>query len=170
MVNVRLFLSAGLRRLVAVAALGADEAAGPGRQRREGDAVFAAGLLHPGAAQVVEDNLAEVVARAVAVAGFGDAVDNVAVLVHAQHAVGRDAFDGEGAGHAHAAAVFVGLVVQVLVLGAGGDGGVDFPLPGDAQVPVVSEPVVSVPGANLPAAPWVFPIPPVAPRSLTTDH
>ena len=118
-----------------VAAIGADEPPGPGRQRREADAVLAVGLLHAGAPQVVQDDLAEVVARAVAVAGLGDAVDDVAVLVHAQHPVGRDALHGEGAGHPHLAAVLVGLVVQVLVLGPGGDGGVDLLLPGDAQLP-----------------------------------
>ena len=118
-----------------VAALGADQAPRPGRQRREGDAVLLVGLLDAGAAQVVQDDLAEVVAGVVLALGLGYAVNYVAVLVHAQHPVGGDAFHGEGAGHPHLAAVFVGLVVQVLVVGPGGDGGVNFLLAGDAPLP-----------------------------------
>ena len=84
----------GRRGALDVPAVGADEPARPRRQRREADAVLPVGLLHAGAPQVIQDDLAEVVARAVAVAGLGDAVDHVAVLVHAQHPVGRDALHG----------------------------------------------------------------------------
>ena len=44
--------------------------------------------------------------------------------------MGRDALDGEGAGDADAAPVLVGLIVEVLVVGLGGDGGVDRLLAG----------------------------------------
>ena len=115
------------------------------------------GLLDAGAPQVVQDDLPEVVARAVAVAGFGNLVYDLAVLVHAQHPVGRDALHGERAGHPHLAAVLIGLVVQVLVVGPGGDGGVYLLLAGDAQRPVVSEQWVSVQGPILGPLPGNFP-------------
>ena len=127
-----------------VAAFGADEVAGPGREGGELDAVFPVGLLHAGELQVLQDGLGEVVALAVAAAPLlGDAVEGVAVLVDLQRAVRGDALDGEGAGDAHLAPVLVGLVVQVLVVGLGGDGGVDLLLAGDAPLPVVSEQCVS---------------------------
>ena len=64
-------------------------------------------------------------------------VDQLVVLIHAEHAVGAEAFDGEGPGHADFLLVLVGLVVEVFKLGLGGDGGVDLLLPGDARLPPV---------------------------------
>ena len=93
------------------------------------------GLLNTGTPQVVNDDLAEVVAGGIAVARLGDAVDDVAVFVDAQHPVGRDALHGEESGDADLAVVHIGLVVQVLVLGVGGDGGIDLLLASDAQFP-----------------------------------
>ena len=65
-------------------------------------------------------------------------VDQLVVLIHAQHAMGAKALDGEGTGHADLLLVVVGLVVEVFKLGLGGDGGVDLLLPGDAGLPPVS--------------------------------
>ena len=49
----------------------------------------------------------------------------------------RQAFYGEGTGDADFFVVFVGLVVEVFVVGFGGDGSVDFLLPGDALFPPI---------------------------------
>lgn len=43
-------------------------------------------------------------------------VDQLVVFIDAQHAVRRQALDGEGAGHANRLLVFVGLVVEVFEL------------------------------------------------------
>ena len=59
-------------------------------------------------------------------------VDQFIVFIHAQHAVGAEALDGEGTGHADLLLVLVRLVVKIFKLGLGGDGLVDFLLPGDA--------------------------------------
>jgi hypothetical protein len=66
-----------------------------------------------------------------------EGVDQLVVLIHAQHAVRAERFDGEWAGHTHRFLVLVGFVVEVLELGLGGDRGVDFLLPGDAGLPPV---------------------------------
>ena len=65
------------------------------------------------------------------------AVDQLVVLIHAEHAVGAEALDGEGTGDADFLFVVVGLVVEVFKFGLGGDGGVNFLLPGDAGLPPV---------------------------------
>ena len=85
-------------------------------------------LLHAGGAEVVEDDLGEVVAAG----RLADGIDELVVFVDGEDAVGRDAFDGEGAGHAHLVPVLVGLVVEVFVVGLSCDGGVDLLLAGDA--------------------------------------
>ena len=64
-----------------------------------------------------------------------DSSDHLPVFVDSQHTVGRDALGGERPRDAHLVAVLVGLVVEVLVVGIGGDGGVDRLLPGDAPLP-----------------------------------
>jgi len=91
------------------------------------------GLLDAGGFQVFENDLGEI-GSAVA-AGFFAGVDDVAVFIDAESAVGGEAFDGEGAGDADFFIVFVGLVVKVFIIGFGGDGGVDFFLAGDAEFP-----------------------------------
>ena len=65
----------------------------------------------------------------------GVSSDHLPVLVDAQYTVRRDALGGERPGDAHLGAVLVGLVVEVLVVGIGGDGGVDLLLAGDASDP-----------------------------------
>ena len=50
-------LGAGLLVAFEVAAFGADEVAGPGGERGEGDPVFLVGLLHAGGLQVLQDHL-----------------------------------------------------------------------------------------------------------------
>jgi hypothetical protein len=121
-----------------IAAFGADQIAGPGRERGEADLVFLVGLLHAGGLEVLQDHLDEVALLAIAGIRFGGTVvDQFVVLVDAQHAVGRQAFDGERASDADLLLVLVGLVVEVFELGLGGDGGVDFPLAGDAGLPPV---------------------------------
>src|SRR5665811_829154 len=49
--------------------------------------------------------------------------------------VGAEAFHGKGAGDADFLLVLIGFVVEELVIGLGGDGGVDLLLPGDALLP-----------------------------------
>ena len=68
---------------------------------------------------------------------FLQAVDQLVVLVHAEHAVRAEALDGERTGDADLLLVLVGLVVEVFELGLGGDRGVDLLLPGDARLPPV---------------------------------
>ena len=129
----------GARLLVAT--LRADEVARPGRERGELDFVLLVRLLDAGGAQVVEDHRGEVLRRAVLRCGLADhvvsGVDQLVVLVDAEHAVGREALDRERPGHTDRVAVLVGLVVEVLELGLGRDRGVDLALPGDAQLPPV---------------------------------
>jgi hypothetical protein len=62
-------------------------------------------------------------------------INQLIVLIHAEHAVGAEALHGEGTGHADLLFVVVGLVVEVFKLGLGGDGLVDLLLPGDAGLP-----------------------------------
>ena len=71
--------------------------------------------------------------RASTLGGF-DLVDQL-VLARRQHAVRRQALDGERAGDADAGIVVIGLVVEIFDVGARGDGGVDLLLPGDARLP-----------------------------------
>jgi hypothetical protein len=65
----------------------------------------------------------------------GDLVDQLVVLVDAEHAVRREALDGERPGDADLLRVVVRLVVEVLELGLGGDRGVDLLLARDALLP-----------------------------------
>ena len=120
-----------------VAAFGADQIAGPGRERGEGDPVLLVRLLHAGGLEVLQDHLGEGLLGLVLGAVLLEAVDQLVVLVHAEHAVRAEALDGEGTGDADLLLVLVGLVVEVLELGLGGDGGVDLLLPGDAGLPPV---------------------------------
>ena len=120
-----------------VAAFGADQIAGPGGERGEGDPVLLVRLLHAGGLEVLQDHLREGLLGAVFGAVFLDGVDQFVVLIHAQHAVRAEALHGEGTGHADLLLVLVGLVVEVFELGLGGDGGVDLLLPGDARLPPV---------------------------------
>ena len=80
------------------------------------------------------------------VLGFGSAVDQFVVLVYGQNAVGREAFDGEGAGDSDVAFVVVGFVAEAFGVGFGGDGGVDFFLAGDAVAPPFGVELVSLVG------------------------
>ena len=98
------------------------------------------GLLHPGNLQVLQDHLREGLLLAVSRLRVADAlrgVDQLVVLVDAEHTVGGQALDGEGAGDADRLLLRVGLVVEVLEVGLGGDGGVDLLLPGDAGLPPI---------------------------------
>ena len=133
-------LGAGFRVAFDVATLRADEIPGPGRQRGEADPVLLMGLLHPGHPQVLQDHLREGLLLALSRSRVGDAlrgVDQLVVLVDAEHPVGRQALDGEWTGDADRLLLGVGLVVEVLGVGLGGDGGVDLLLPGDAGLPPV---------------------------------
>ena len=120
-----------------VAAFGADQLAGPGGQRGEGDPVLLVRLLHAGGLEVFQDHLREGLLGAVLGARLLQRVDQLVVLVHAEHAVRAKALDRERAGDADLLLVRVGLVVEVFELGLGGDGGVDLLLPGDARLPPV---------------------------------
>ena len=118
-----------------VAALGADELAGPRVDRRERDAVGLVGLLHAAGREVAEGGGGEVLRGAVGGCPFGGAVDQLVGLVEGEQAVGRQALDGEGAGDADALRVVVRPVVEVLHVGARRDGSVDLLLAGDAGLP-----------------------------------
>ena len=131
------FLYAGVGVALCVGSLGTDEVAGPGSDPGERDAVVFVRLLYAGGFEMVQDHLGEVLLFAVAEPGLGDVVDELVVFIDAQEAVRRQALYGEGAGDADLFFVLVGLVVEVFVVGLGGDGGVDFLLPGDALFPPV---------------------------------
>ena len=94
-------------------------------------------LLDAGGFEIVEDHRGEVLILAVPATGFGDAVDELVVLVDGERAVRRQALHGEGAGDADFLVVFVGLVVEVFVVGFGGDGGIDLLLSDDALFPPI---------------------------------
>ncbi len=108
--------------------------AGPGGERGESDPVFLVRLLHAGGLEVLQDHLVETHAVSLL---HGERIDQLVVLIHAEHAVGREALDGERARNADLLLVVVGLVVEVLEFGLGGDGGVDLLLPGNACLPPV---------------------------------
>ena len=128
-------LGAGVGIPFDVSSLGADKVAGPRPDAREGDAVLLVRLLNAGGLEMVEDHPGEVLLFAVPELSFGDVLDELVVLVDAQQTVRRQALYGERTGDADLLAVLVGLVVEVFVFGLGGDGSVDFLLPGDALFP-----------------------------------
>ena len=113
--------------------------AGPGHKRCEGDAVRLVRLLHAGGLEVLQDHLGEGLLGSVSGTAVVQGVDQLVVLIHAEYAVGAEALDGEGTGDADFLVVRVGLVVEVLELGFGGDGFVDFLLAGDAGGPPLGE-------------------------------
>ena len=117
-----------------VPAFGADEVAGPGRERGEGDPVFLVRLLHAGGLEVLQDHLGEVLLVAVARSSASGSISSSFSSTPSMRC-GREALDGERPGHADLLLVVVGLVVEVFELGLGGDGGVDLLLPGDAGLP-----------------------------------
>jgi hypothetical protein len=96
-------------------------------------------LLNPGGFKVFEDHLDEVHGDPFAVdlfgLAFGQGVDQFVVFIETQDAVGGEAFDRERARDADFFIVFVRFVVEVFGFGFGGDGVIDFFLPGDAGVP-----------------------------------
>ena len=154
---------AALRVLaLGVAALGADQLAGPGLEGGERDAVALVLLVDAGAAEVLEDGLDVALGlglAAVAARGGVDLVDQLAVDADGGGAVRRQAFHREGAGDADAFPVLVGLVVEVFVLGAGGDRGVDLLLAGDAGLPEGGEGRAGRPRASRAGPRGGFPIP-----------
>ena len=118
-----------------IAAFGADEVAGPGGEGGEGDPVLLVRLLHAGGLEILQDHLGEGLLSAVLGGVFLQGVNQFIVFIHAQHAVGAEALDSERAGHADLFLVVVGLVVEIFKLSFGGDGLVNFLLPGDAGGP-----------------------------------
>ena len=120
-----------------VAAFGADEIAGPGDQRSERDPVLLVGLLHSGDLEVLQDHLGEGLFRTMFSAIFLHRVDQLVILIHAQHAMGAEALHGEWTGHADLLLVVVRLVIQVFGLRLGSDGRVDLLLAADTQLPTI---------------------------------
>ena len=99
-------------------------------------------LLDAGGFEIVQDHPGEVLRFAVAELGLCDIsgpiigpVDEFVVLVHAQQAVGREAFHRERSSDADLLVILVGLVIEVFVVGFGGDGGVDLALARDPRHP-----------------------------------
>ena len=129
------FLGARLPIALHVAAFCAHQVARPRRERGEGDLVFLVRLLNAGGLQVFQNHLDKILRRVVPELGIGEGVNQFVILVHSQHAMGEEAFDGERAGHADDFVVLVGFVVEVLEFGLGGDRRVNFFLPGDARFP-----------------------------------
>jgi hypothetical protein len=93
--------------------------------------------------------------------GLRDRVDELVVLVHAQHAVRRQALDRERAGHSDLPWVGIRLVVEVFLVGIAGDRGVDLALARDAGLPPTC---VEAPGLGGPTGiglAWDLPLLPV---------
>jgi len=80
-----------------IAAFGTNKTAGPRGEGGEGDPIFLVCLLHAGGLEVLQDHLLETLPFALA--SF-QRVDQLVVLVHAQHAVRRQALDSKRPGHA----------------------------------------------------------------------
>ena len=100
---------------------------------------------------------------------FRHAVDELVVLVDAEHAVRRQALDRERPGDAHLAVVGVRLVVEVLEVGLRSDGVVDLLLPRGApfpplvvQRPSLRRPLILCVAGDLPLLPRLA----GAPRSV----
>ena len=108
-----------------VTAFGADQVAGPGGERGESDPVLLVRLLHAGGLEVLQDHLREGLLGSVFGARFLQSVDQLIVLVYAQHAMRAQTLNGEWSGDADLLVVRVRLVVEIFELGLGGDGLVD---------------------------------------------
>ena len=128
------------RRAVAfhVAPLGRDQLARPRRERGEDDARVLVRLLHARRLEVLEDHLRKRLPRGVLGVAFRELIDQLVVLVHAEHAVRREALDRERSRDADLPVVRIRLVVEVLELRLGRDGGVDLVLPRDACLPPIT--------------------------------
>ena len=72
-----------------ITSLSTDEIAWPRRERGEGDFVLLMRLLHAGGLQILQDHLREALLRAVFRAILFQAVDQLVVFIHTEHAVGR---------------------------------------------------------------------------------
>ena len=81
--------------ILSISPLGTNERAGPRREGGEGNPVFLVRLLHASGLEVFQDHLLETLL--LALAGL-ERIDQLVVLVHAQHAVRRQAFHGERPG------------------------------------------------------------------------
>jgi hypothetical protein len=87
---------------------------------------FLVRLLHAGGLQILQDHLGEGLFSSVFVAVLLETVDQFVVLIHAEHAVGTEALDGEWTGDADYLFVLVGLVVEVFEFGLCGDACINF--------------------------------------------
>jgi len=122
-----------------VAGFGADQLAGPGREGDKGDTVLLVRLLNAGGLEVLHDHLGEGLLNSIFVAAFLNLqwVDQIVVLINAQHAVGAEALHGEGTGHADLLLIVIWFIVEIFKFGPGSDGFVDLLLPGYAGLPPV---------------------------------
>src|SRR5258708_7800558 len=93
-------------------------------------------LLDPRCLQIIENSLDKI--TIIAVLRIAESVNQFVVLVHAEHAMRRDAFHSKWPSHADFLFVGVGLVVKVFKLGFGGYGGINLFLPSDALPPPFS--------------------------------
>ena len=89
----------------------------------------------PAVLRLLQDDAREVLLRPVVGPRLRHACRGARRSRRRQHAVRREALHREGSGDPDLPLVLVGLVVEVLVVGLGGDGGVDLLLPGDAGLP-----------------------------------
>ena len=92
-------------------------------------------LLHAGRLEVLQDHRGEVLRLVVGGRGLGHAIDELVVLVDAEHTMRRQALDRERPGDPHLAVVRVRLVVEVLEVRLRSDGGVDLLLARDTPLP-----------------------------------
>ena len=121
-----------------VAAFGADQIAGPGRERGEGDPVVLVRLLHAGGLEVLQDHLRETTAwRRIRRRPPCSASISSSFSSTPSTRCGLRLSTVNGPATRTFFLSVVGLVVEVLELGLGGDGGVDLLLPGDAGLPPV---------------------------------
>ena len=93
------------------------------------------GLLDAGGLEVFQHHRVEGLFGGIVLAGFAEIVDQFVVFIDAEHAVRGQAFDGERPGDAHPFLVLIRFVVEVFMLGPGGDGRIDFLLPGNPGLP-----------------------------------
>ena len=70
-------------------------------------------LLYAGDLEVFQDHLGEGLLGAVFGTVFLQSVNQLVVLIHAEHAVGAEALNSEGTGDTNLSLVLVGFVVEI---------------------------------------------------------
>jgi len=92
-------------------------------------------LLNAGGLQALQDHLGEGLFGPIFGAVLLEAVNQIVVLVHAEHTVRAKAFNGERTSDPNLLLVVIRLVIQVFGLGLGRDANIHFLLLVDARLP-----------------------------------